>query len=610
MDLKCLNRKNFRHFLECQKNVSEIGVSKEKLNLLRQKVATGDISTSSWRKIKNNLLYIQECHQANKKMTLKDNQPTSKNTFPIMNSLQISDLDLISKEKDCSEYWNSYSQEISKKLWLPIETDFVDLVSNSSNSSLRNTEPFLQSLKMKESKHLSMNLQKTSYQSLQFSQPDIMDQENIIYCKKIRIYPTKEQVSLFNKCLGANRYFYNKANHFIKTKYQESLNNANTEKERLINKNNGCIMILKEGNQCCKEKSKDSHLCKSHLKTYKLKIDYSYLSRIKIRDNILVPDSKLTEEDVWQKEIPYDTRQFAIDQVLAVYKSNFALIKNRENKEFNITFKSKKELTQMFQINKKAINFEKLKVFSTRLNKKIRVRNRDLDLLKEGTDGNITCIKTKPNNWYLCIPKEKNIPVFKNSSYKSVFLDPGVRTFQTFYSPDGICGKIGDDFCNKFIKNKTEKIDKLESIRSSSSCKTKRNIRNRLFKIRNKIKNSIKDLHWKTCNFLCSNFDTIFLPKFKTSEMVEKTPKRVISKKTVRQMLELSHCEFREKLNYYAKTKSKNLVLITEGYTTKTCGICGKQNNVGSLKVYECSCGYKIDRDYHGARNICIRTLS
>jgi hypothetical protein len=55
--------------------------------------------------------------------------------------------------------------------------------------------------------------------------------------------------------------------------------------------------------------------------------------------------------------------------------------------------------------------------------------------------------------------------------------------------------------------------------------------------------------------FLCAGFDTIVLPEFKTSEMTEKTPNRVISKKTVRQMLELSHCDFRNKLKYYAKTK-------------------------------------------------------
>ena len=97
---------------------------------------------------------------------------------------------------------------------------------------------------------------------------------------------------------------------------------------------------------------------------------------------------------------------------------------------------------------------------------------------------------------------------------------------------------------------------------------------------------------------------------FKSSEMVEKTPKRVISKKTVRQMLELSHCQFRTKLIDYAKTKQVEVVLVTEEYTTQACGSCGKRNNVGGSKKYACECGYAMDRDLHGARNICIKTLS
>lgn len=132
-------------------------------------------------------------------------------------------------------------------------------------------------------------------------------------------------------------------------------------------------------------------------------------------------------------------------------------------------------------------------------------------------------MKTKPGKWYLCLPREKEISNIK-APFKSVFLDPGVRTFQTFYSPDGVCGKLGDQYCNNYIKPLTQKIDFLESIRSKADNKvTRRNLRNRLFKLRDKIKNRIADLHNKTCKYLCDGFETIFLPEFKSSKMVEKS---------------------------------------------------------------------------------------
>lgn len=46
-----------------------------------------------------------------------------------------------------------------------------------------------------------------------------IESDTLRFCKKIRIYPCPEQIVLFNKCLGANRYFYNQANNYIKTTF-------------------------------------------------------------------------------------------------------------------------------------------------------------------------------------------------------------------------------------------------------------------------------------------------------------------------------------------------------------------------------------------------------
>ena len=86
---------------------------------------------------------------------------------------------------------------------------------------------------------------------------------------------------------------------------------------------------------------------------------------------------------------------------------------------------------------------------------------------------------------------------------------------------------------------------------------------------------------------------------------------RKINKSTTRGILSLSHFSFRQRLIYQCK-KQKNLLIITEEpYTSKTCSNCGNEQEIGSKKTFECEkCKIKIDRDYNGARNILLRTLT
>jgi putative transposase len=323
-------------------------------------------------------------------------------------------------------------------------------------------------------------------------------------------------------------------------------------------------------------------------------------------------DLTIDDAETWQKGVPYDTRQEAIDDAIVAWRTCFKKMKAKQISKFDVAYKSKKATSQVFRVNKKAIKFDKNKglrnVFVTRLKSKgkLRIRKRDIEKFYEDStlNGNFLILKTKPDYWYICLPRVRSKPIFEEPTYQSVFLDPGVRSFQTFYSPEGVCGKINSS--NKLYEM-AKRHDHLHSVSTKVATKTKYHMKRRMAIIRHSIKNLVNDLHWKTCSFLCKNFKRIVIPPFRVSDMVEGS---TLGSNVTRKMLGLSHGLFQERLKWYCQTRGTILDIETEEYTTQTCGGCGNLQKMDAKKMYSCSCcGLHIDRDYNGARNICLKSL-
>ncbi len=208
---------------------------------------------------------------------------------------------------------------------------------------------------------------------------------------------------------------------------------------------------------------------------------------------------------------------------------------------------------------------------------------------------------------YLAVPEEMQRLKTDNQG-RAVALDPGIRTFLTFFSESSF-GWIGDA-ANIKIQKLCFKLDALLSKISKAKCKQKRRLKLAATRLRGKIKSLVDELHKKTAKFLVDNFDVILLPTFETSQMSKKA-KRRIRAKSVRQMLTLSHYKFKQFLKHKAFEFGKTVLDVNEAYTSKTVSWTGEiVRNLGGAKIIKSKLtGKSMNRDLNGARGIMLRAL-
>lgn len=204
--------------------------------------------------------------------------------------------------------------------------------------------------------------------------------------------------------------------------------------------------------------------------------------------------------------------------------------------------------------------------------------------------------------WWLAVPYKVQQQRAENQC-RVVALDPGIRTFISFFSTE-CAGKLGEgDFSQ--IMRLCQNLDDLNSRRAKTKKKSLRKAYRRAV---GRIKNKIDELHHKVARFLIDNFDVILLPTFETSQMALKL-NRKISSKSVRSMLGFAHYRFKQFLKFKADVMGKKVVECSEAYTSKTHPQTGELKNIGSAKTIRLLDGSLADRDIIGARNILFRAL-
>ncbi|MDM8551497.1 transposase [Desulfobacterales bacterium HSG2] len=209
--------------------------------------------------------------------------------------------------------------------------------------------------------------------------------------------------------------------------------------------------------------------------------------------------------------------------------------------------------------------------------------------------------------WWLAVPHTEKLRKTENQG-PVVALDPGVRSFISFYSPD-FSGNIGKgDFSR--IQRLCCHLDNLISKRDRCKNKQKRrSLTKATRRMRAKIRDMITELHYKTAKFLTDNFSVILLPTFETGQMTLKGGRK-IRKKTARMMLTFSHYRFKGILRWKASQNGAVVADCCEAYTSKTHPQTGEVRKVGGAKWIRLTDGSMADRDITGARNILLRALA
>jgi putative transposase len=522
----------------------------------------------------------------------------SETSIQHINLLQISDRVLTTNGKDLNPYWSKSSEELSRRLWLPTRTGGQGSVLDSSSGSLDSSELYWKqsSVQLEKERILS----ETSWKLSQSSPQDTMGVEAII-TRKVKLSLTVDQKKLFRLCSGTHRYFYNKAIEEINKRYNNKLH--------LFKSSETCI-------KCKEPKTDESFHCLKH-RSDKIKWNLQ-ITLPSIRKSVMKSDSDLMKSELWQKAIPYDTRQLAVSEAVKAFNTSVA-----SKRSFQLHYK-KRNCKQSFWVDGSALKNKNgsIHIFVTRLkNSKLHLSNNDMVNDDKFSD---TRIINDRGTWYILYTYKRPIEAFNKPKYNVVSLDPGIRTFQTGYSPDGLSIKFGENQIEQ-IRNLHKRIDKLKSDRtkivpgycfgSESKKSDLTRLKNRVrkmtvkqAKLEKKVYDVTSNLHNQVSAYLTDTFECILLPEFGTSEMVKRCK---IQPCTKRIMNSLSFYKFKEKLKGQCIRKNRHLHIVSEAFTTKTCGNCGQLNDIKTEKIYKCpTCNYELDRDVHGSRNILIRFLS
>jgi len=501
-----------------------------------------------------------ECHRAAKRMTLNDRSSTCEKSTQDGRSSPTSVPGSTGTGKVLEPFFDDHCKEASQILRSLTKTALLGSDSKSSNSCWHRKELGSSAILTTNTNQEKKNSSTISFQLSQSSAQKFMvagsTDGKVTRVRRIQFFPTKEQEVVLDKWIDACRYTYNE-----------------------------CVGLLNKVGSIPTKKGWFQWL----------------------RDR-LVTNKNIEGTRRWLLETPKHIREGAVKDFIGAYEAALTNRRNGNIQKFRMGIRKKSDGAKSIRIQRGAsslkIDGDGVHFYKKSLHGPLRTR--------QAIDKPIThdCEILKSNGkFYLSIPTDcaKGEKVVTISNYCSI--DPGVRTFGSVWSPDGV-SELGPGFATELYPRLLS-MDKLRSEIEIEKDHRKRSRKKQAFdRLSSRFQSILKDFHYRVAHHLCSTYDNIVIPVFGSKHMSRRSDRRLRTK-TVRHMMCLGHAKFREILTQTAERMGKNVFAVGEEYTTKTCCNCGVlHETLGGNKTFACkSCGFTADRDIHAAFNIFLKFL-
>ena len=448
------------------------------------------------------------------------------------------------------------------------------------------------------------NLESKIYDNINFkSNNKFIEETKIITSKNIKLTLDKIQKQILLKWFESARLVYNATVYYFRNNKLCSFFTARREVKKIlpnyINSFNAkyyvpCLIIDNAINDVCKAyKSAIALLKKGEITHFKLR----YKKYTKDKQSIVL------EKTTFNKDIN------------CFYPTNFKKI------ILDFKFKKVKNIINSFTGDSKEYydKFYKNVLEKTKSNIKLDLKTSS-SILQENIKCDSRLSYNRLNNTFILhIPEEKIIA--KNIKKNNICsIDPGNKTFLTIYDPEGktikICSRdehLKFNLMKNIIKRKeihkyinSKFTNTLVNENKEEYIKSKAKIKKYYNRLTLRIQHMIKELHYKTANYLCSNYSTIILGKLSIQAITSKEGNLCTNEKLF--SYAISHDKFRTILKQKALKYGSTVHIVCEGNTSKTCGVCGIVKEIKNKRIYKCeNCKSIIDRDVNGARNILIK---